>query len=137
MRQQSGASFLTHDDLQVLIIAFHFTVKYDNSILKNYILKPSIVVWLEPIGGFDMKNDRKPKEKTIEAPQADFRSLFEQVGCGVYISSKEGKLIAANQTLIDMLGYESKSEFLAIDMTFINGLRIDASFRKLSNAKAA
>jgi two-component system NtrC family sensor kinase len=117
MRQQSGASFLTHDDLQVLIIAFHFTVKYDNSILKNYILKPSIVVWLEPIGGFDMKNDRKPKEKTIEAPQADFRSLFEQVGCGVYISSKEGKLIAANQTLIDMLGYESKSEFLAIDMT--------------------
>jgi hypothetical protein len=34
MRQQSGASFLAHDDLQVLIIAFHFTVKYDNSILK-------------------------------------------------------------------------------------------------------
>jgi two-component system NtrC family sensor kinase len=64
-----------------------------------------------------MKNDRKPKEKTIEAPQADFRSLFEQVGCGVYISSKEGKLITANQTLIDMLGYESKAEFLAIDMT--------------------
>jgi two-component system NtrC family sensor kinase len=117
MRQQSGASLLAHDDLQVLIIAFHFTVKYDNSILKNCILKPSIVVWLEPIGGFDMKNDRKPKEKTIEAPQADFRSLFEQVGCGVYISSKEGKLITANQTLIDMLGYESKAEFLAIDMT--------------------
>ena len=117
MRQQSGAGFLAHDDLQILIIAFHFTVNYDNSILKNCISKPSIVVRLEPIRGSDMKNDRKPKEKTIEAPQADFRSLFEQVGCGVYISSKEGKLIAANQTLIDMLGYESKAEFLAIDMT--------------------
>ena len=64
-----------------------------------------------------MKNDRKPKEKKFEASEADFRSLFEKVGCGVYISSKEGKLIAANQTLIDMLGYESKTEFLAIDMT--------------------
>jgi two-component system NtrC family sensor kinase len=64
-----------------------------------------------------MKNDRKPKEKKFETPQADFRSLFEKVGCGVYISSKDGKLLTANQTLIDMLGYESKTEFLAIDMT--------------------
>jgi two-component system NtrC family sensor kinase len=42
--------------------------------------------------------------------------LFEHVGCGVYISSKEGKLQTANQTLVDMLGYDSKTEFLAIDL---------------------
>ena len=63
-----------------------------------------------------MDNDRKPKEEKFEASEEDFRSLFEHVGCGVYISSKEGKLLTANQTLVDMLGYDSKSEFLAIDM---------------------
>ena len=64
-----------------------------------------------------MKNDRKPKEKKFEASEEDFRSLFEHVGCGVYISSKEGNLLTANQTLVDMLGYDSKTEFLAIDIT--------------------
>ncbi|MGD2187286.1 MAG: PAS domain S-box protein, partial [Desulfobacterales bacterium] len=64
-----------------------------------------------------MKNDRKPKEEKFEASEEDFRSLFEHVGCGVYISSKEGKLLTANQTLVDMLGYDSKTEFLAIDIT--------------------
>ena len=64
-----------------------------------------------------MKNDRQPKEEKFEASAEDFRSLFEHVGCGIYISSKEGKLIAVNQTLVDMLGYDSKSEFLAIDIT--------------------
>ena len=63
-----------------------------------------------------MDNDRKPKEEKFEASEDDFRSLFEHVGCGVYISSKEGKLLAANQTLVDMLGYDSKTEFLAIDL---------------------
>jgi two-component system NtrC family sensor kinase len=69
------------------------------------------------IEGSDMKNDRKPKEEKFEASEEDFRSLFEHVGCGVYISSKEGKLLTANQTLVDMLGYDSKTEFLAIDIT--------------------
>jgi two-component system NtrC family sensor kinase len=69
------------------------------------------------IEGPDMDNDRKPKEETFEASEEDFRSLFEHVGCGVYISSKEGKLLTANRTLVDMLGYDSKAEFLAIDMT--------------------
>ena len=65
-----------------------------------------------------MSDDRKPKVKKFEASEEDFRSLFEHVGCGVYISSKEGKLLTANQTLVDMLGYDSKSEFLAIDMAY-------------------
>jgi two-component system NtrC family sensor kinase len=69
------------------------------------------------IEGLDMKNDRKPKEEKFEASEQDFRSLFEHVGCGVYISSKEGKLLTVNQTLVDMLGYDSKTEFLAIDIT--------------------
>jgi two-component system NtrC family sensor kinase len=48
--------------------------------------------------------------------EAEFRRLFEHVGVGVYISSKEGKFLDANQALLDMLGYDSKQEFLSMDI---------------------
>jgi two-component system NtrC family sensor kinase len=62
-------------------------------------------------------SESKKREELLRASEEDFRSLFEHVGCGVYISSKEGKLQTANQTLVDMLGYDSKTEFLDIDIT--------------------
>jgi len=49
--------------------------------------------------------------------EEDYRRLFEHVGVGVYISSKEGKFINANKALLDMLGYQSKDEFLKIDIS--------------------
>ena len=59
---------------------------------------------------------RKKREEKIKTSEEDFRRLFEHVGCGVFISSKEGKFLNANQALLDMLGYESKEEFLKIDI---------------------
>jgi len=49
--------------------------------------------------------------------EEDYGRLFENVGCGVFISSKEGKFLNANQALLDMLGYESKEEFLKINIS--------------------
>ncbi|MBW1960526.1 MAG: PAS domain S-box protein [Deltaproteobacteria bacterium] len=60
---------------------------------------------------------RKKREEKLWKTEADYRRLFEHVGCGVYISSKEGKFIDANPALLKMLGYESKEEFLKIDIT--------------------
>ncbi len=48
--------------------------------------------------------------------EEDYRRLFEHVGCGVFISSKEGKFLNANQALLDMLGYKDKEDFLKIDI---------------------
>lgn len=62
------------------------------------------------------KLNEKPEE-LFKASEADFKSLFEHVGCGVYISSKEGKFLTANRALVGMLGYESKAELLAMDIT--------------------
>ena len=61
--------------------------------------------------------ERKRREEILWTTQADFRRLFENVGCGVYISSKEGKFLDANHALLDMLGYAYKEEFLKIDIT--------------------
>ena len=59
---------------------------------------------------------RKKSEERIRASEEDYRRLFENVGCGVYISSKEGKFLDANRALLDMLGYDSKEEFLKINI---------------------
>ncbi len=64
----------------------------------------------------DITESKKVEEK-IRASQEDYKRLFENVGVGVYVSSKEGKFLNANQALLEMLGYESKEEFLNMDIT--------------------
>ena len=59
---------------------------------------------------------RKSREEKLKASEEHYKRLFEHVGCGVYISSREGKFLNANQALLDMLGYESREEFLKIDI---------------------
>ena len=59
---------------------------------------------------------RKQQEQKLHASQEDFSNLFEHMATGVFISSKEGKFLNANQALLDMLGYDSKEEFLNIDL---------------------
>ncbi|MEE8430705.1 MAG: ATP-binding protein [Candidatus Desulfatibia sp.] len=58
----------------------------------------------------------KACEVKLKATEQDYQRLFEHMGCGVFISSREGKFIDANQTLVDMLGYASKQELLEIDI---------------------
>jgi two-component system NtrC family sensor kinase len=59
---------------------------------------------------------RLKRERALEDSRRDYENLFERVGCGVYISSREGKFLNANQTLVEMLGYGSKEEFLGMDI---------------------
>ncbi|MGB9443035.1 MAG: PAS domain S-box protein [Desulfobacterales bacterium] len=59
---------------------------------------------------------RKKQEEMLWASEEEFKTLFEHIATGVFISSKQGKFLNANQALLDMLGYESKEEFLNIDL---------------------
>lgn len=61
-------------------------------------------------------SSRKKQEEMLRASEEEFKTLFEHVASGVFISSKEGKFLNANQALLDMLGYDSKEEFLNIDL---------------------
>jgi len=49
-----------------------------------------------------------------------FTELFETLQEGVYFSTPEGKLLDANAALVQMLGYNSKEELLALDATGLN-----------------
>jgi PAS domain S-box-containing protein len=59
---------------------------------------------------------RKQQEAEIQASVEEYRNLFEHVALGVYIGTKEGKMLDANQALLDMLGYANKEEFLDIEV---------------------
>ena len=49
-----------------------------------------------------------------------FTELFETLQEGVYFSTPEGKLLDGNAALMQVLGYESKEEFLALDPRALN-----------------
>jgi len=59
---------------------------------------------------------RKSQEEMLRASEEEFKNLFEHMATGVFISSKKGKFLNANQALLDMLGYENKEEFLNINL---------------------
>ena len=63
----------------------------------------------------DITEQVKTAER-MRASEEEYRSLFEHVGCGVFISTKEGRFLDVNHALLDMLGYESKEEFLKMDI---------------------
>ncbi len=48
--------------------------------------------------------------KALQTSEAAFRSLFENAPFGMYRSTIEGKLLAANPALVKMLGYDSPEE---------------------------
>jgi PAS domain S-box-containing protein len=59
---------------------------------------------------------REKSEAKIRSSDNEYKRLFENVRCGLYVSSKKGKFLNANKALLDMLGYENKEEFLKIDI---------------------
>jgi two-component system NtrC family sensor kinase len=75
----------------------------------------------------------KDQEYRLKTSRESFRSLFEHMAAGVYISSKEGKFLDANPALLDMMGYEDKNEFLQQDLARDIYLKADdrARFRQM------
>ncbi|MBW1988651.1 MAG: PAS domain S-box protein [Deltaproteobacteria bacterium] len=63
----------------------------------------------------DVTSFRKQEER-LRVTEQDYTRLFENVSSGVYISSKRGRFLDANPALLRMLGYETKEEFLNIDI---------------------
>lgn len=58
----------------------------------------------------------KQREARLKASVEAFRTIFEHVAVGVFISTKEGRFVDANQAMLDMMGYSSKNEFLQMDI---------------------
>jgi two-component system NtrC family sensor kinase len=60
--------------------------------------------------------EQKRFEREIKEEEERHKDLFERVGHGIFISTKEGRFLDCNPALLRMLGYDSKEEFLKIDL---------------------
>jgi PAS domain S-box-containing protein len=70
---------------------------------------------------------RKRAEESLRAAEAKYRGLFEHISEGVYQTSPNGELLAANPALVRMLGYDSELELRALD---VNDLYADPEDRR-------
>jgi len=61
-------------------------------------------------------SDRQRMELQLKESEIQYRALFAHVPDGVYRSSPDGKLLAANPALVRMFGYASEKEFLQVDI---------------------
>jgi two-component system NtrC family sensor kinase len=64
---------------------------------------------------YDLRDILSAQQEILES-EKNFHYLFETVRHGLYFSTREGRFVDCNQTLLDMLGYASKEEFLSIDI---------------------
>lgn len=75
---------------------------------------------------------RKRSLETIRTYERRYRELFDHVSDGIYQTSPEGELLAANSALVKMLGYDSEQELRAVD---VNSLYQHPEDRKRLTAK--
>ncbi len=60
--------------------------------------------------------DKKRSEEALRKSEERYRNLFEQIPTGIYRTTPDGKIIMANPTLINMLGYSSFKELSSMDL---------------------
>ena len=60
---------------------------------------------------------RKRDERALRLSEQRYRGLFEKVLDGVYQVSADGRFIACNPSLVQMLGYDSEAELMALSGT--------------------
>src|SRR5271155_3634421 len=77
----------------------------------NAIVKDDEVVGVSALAR-DVTEEREKERR--------FTELFETLQEGVYFSTPEGKLLDGNAALVQVLGYERKEEFLALDPRALN-----------------
>ncbi len=72
--------------------------------------------------------ERKNAEQALRRSEARFRGLFENVLEGVYQSTPDGRILAANPMLLRMLGLESEAELN--DVNIASDLYCDPNVRR-------
>lgn len=69
-------------------------------------------------------------EEALRESEGRYRRLFENVRVGIYRSTPEGRVVAANPALVEMLGYASFAEMEHLDLNEAVGGAYDrAAFR--------
>ncbi|MEI7595482.1 MAG: PAS domain S-box protein [Bacteroidota bacterium] len=67
-------------------------------------------------GIFRDVTEQKKMERALRKSEEDFRSIFENSPIGMYRTTADGKIIMANSTLVNLLGYEFFKEIQNLNL---------------------
>src|SRR6266545_1718306 len=94
----------------------------------SFVPVPGLRNELEGIGVIAVEDtDRLRAEQAHRRSGAEFRAIVEQATYGIYRSTVDGKLKRVNRALVQMLGYDSEAEVLALDLS--NDVYVDPAER--------
>ena len=79
------------------------------------------------VGSLTDITERKRAEKQLRKSEKKYQSLFKNIPVGIYRSTPDGEILAANPALVRMLGYGSEDELIKIH---INDLYVDPANRE-------
>ncbi|MFQ5550905.1 MAG: PAS domain S-box protein, partial [Gemmatimonadales bacterium] len=65
---------------------------------------------------FEDVTEHRRSEGALRRSETNYRALVDNAAYGIYRSSLEGKLLSVNPALVEMLGYDSAAELMAVDM---------------------
>jgi PAS domain S-box-containing protein len=60
--------------------------------------------------------DRKLAERALQKSEKRYRSLFESIPDGIYLSTADGKFVDVNPAYVEILGYDNKEDLMKIDI---------------------
>lgn len=66
------------------------------------------------IGMIQDITEREKAEEALRRSEAEYRGLVDEAMYGIYRSATDGTLLMANPALVEMLGYDSEAELLAL-----------------------
>jgi len=81
----------------------------------DYLIKQQVVCTLLE-RAVRYATDRTHTLKALQASEAKFRELFENVSTGVFQSSPDGRILSANPAMVRLLGYESEEDLFGLDI---------------------
>jgi PAS domain S-box-containing protein len=82
---------------------------------------------------------REQVQAAVFESEARYRSLFENVPDGVYRTTPDGRILAANPALVSMLGYASEEELKSVDVArdlYVNAGERDGLLDRLNRQGA-
>ncbi len=123
---QKGINYYHGESINIIRKAFNDLVEF----AKPYDLElelmsaKGVLKWVRTIGHADIENgkvvrvhgsmqditDRKLAQEALKESEVRFRNIFESAVVGIYRTTPDGRILMANPTLINILGYNTFEE---------------------------
>src|SRR5260370_1742354 len=85
--------------------------------VASYFPLPGSGGTVEGVGGIVVEDTaRRRAEQARRRSGAEYQAIVENAAYGIYRSSLDGRFLKVNPALVQMLGYDSQAEVLALDL---------------------